>query len=151
MGRILRTYRRCIRLPFGKFIFMRGVEFNAPYFRSIRARVIDYREGHVQCRIADRRRVHNHIGTVHAIALCNLAELCGALAVDSITPPHLRWIPQGMTVKYTAKARGAITGTCDISPHTMAPGTVTAPITMRDAAGQIVMTAHIDFHVSAQK
>jgi hypothetical protein len=33
----------------------------------------------------------------------------------------------------------------------MAPGTVTAPITMRDAAGQIVMTAHIDFHVSAQK
>lgn len=151
MSRILRLYQQCTKLPLGKFIFMRGLEFNAPYFKSIRAQVLDYRVGYTRFRVRDRRGVHNHIGTVHAIALCNLAEMCGALAVDSVMPEHLRWIPQGMTVKYVAKASGDITGTCELPSTDAQPGVITAPVVMRDPAGQTVMTAAIEFYVSAKK
>lgn len=47
-------------------------------------------EGHIN----DRRAVHNHLGTVHAIALCNLAELVMGLLVDAATPADMRWIPR---------------------------------------------------------
>ena len=48
--------------------------------------------------------MHNHIGTVHAIALCNgLEAAMGALAEATI-PSDKRWIPKGMEVAYTAKA-----------------------------------------------
>ena len=59
--------------------------------------------------IPKRRRVHNHIGTVHAIALCNgLEAAMGALAEVTI-PSDKRWIPKGMEVTYTAKASSDIT------------------------------------------
>jgi hypothetical protein len=53
-------------------------------------------------------RVQNHIGTVHAIALCNLAELCAGLVTDVSIPRDMRWIPQDMTVRYLRKAKGRI-------------------------------------------
>ena len=59
--------------------------------------------------IPKRRSVTNHIGTVHAIALCNgLEAAMGALAEVTI-PKDKRWIPKGMEVAYTAKATSDIT------------------------------------------
>ena len=53
--------------------------------------------------------MHNHLGTVHAIALCNgLEAAMGALAEATI-PSDKRWIPQGMEVTYTAKATSNVT------------------------------------------
>ena len=53
----------------------------------------------------NRKAVHNHIGTVHAIAMCNLAELVGGVMTDAtIDHKSHRWIPKGMTVQYLAKA-----------------------------------------------
>lgn len=52
----------------------------------------------------DRRRVHNHIGTIHAIAVCNgLEAAMGALA-EATVPPGMRWLPKRMEVDYLAKA-----------------------------------------------
>jgi acyl-coenzyme A thioesterase PaaI-like protein len=56
----------------------------------------------------DRRRVHNHIGTVHAIALCNLAELSAGVMAEVTMPAGIRWIPKGMTVEYLSKATGSM-------------------------------------------
>jgi hypothetical protein len=59
--------------------------------------------------VPNRRGNHNHIGTVHAIALCNGLEMAmGALAEVTI-PATKRWIPKGMEVSYTAKATSDIT------------------------------------------
>ena len=59
--------------------------------------------------IPKRRGVQNHIGTVHAIALCNgLEAAMGALAEVTI-PADKRWIPMGMDISYTAKATSDIT------------------------------------------
>ncbi|UDY24133.1 hotdog fold domain-containing protein [Nocardioides sp. Kera G14] len=81
----------------------------APYFGSIHATMTVLEPNHAELVIPDKRRVHNHIGTVHAIALCNGLEMAmGALAEVTI-PRTKRWIPKGMTVSYTAKAVGDIT------------------------------------------
>lgn len=81
----------------------------APYFASVRPRFTVIEPNHVELVIRKRRRVHNHLGTVHAIALCNgLEAAMGALAEATI-PPDKRWIPKGMEVGYTAKATSDVT------------------------------------------
>ena len=54
--------------------------------------------------------MHNHLGTVHAIALCNLAELSAGVMTDAAIPPDMRWIPKGMSVDYLKKAVGTLHG-----------------------------------------
>ena len=60
--------------------------------------------------------MHNHIGTVHAIALCNgLEAAMGALA-EATVPAEKRWIPRGMEVAYTARATSDITCIAETDP-----------------------------------
>src|SRR5690606_19125077 len=73
-SQVLRLYRRLEHRPFGKWLFSRLVCHKAPYFAGIAPRIVDLRPGRGEATIAHRRRVTNHLGTVHAIALCNLAE-----------------------------------------------------------------------------
>jgi acyl-coenzyme A thioesterase PaaI-like protein len=106
---VLTLWRNLRRLPAGERAFSFAVGRRAPYFATIRPRFTVVEPNHVELVIPDRRTVHNHIGTVHAIALCNgLEAAMGALAEASI-PRDRRWIPKGMEVTYTAKATGDIT------------------------------------------
>ena len=105
MPPILRLYRRVTRLPLGDRIFSFAFARKAPYFATIRPRFTVLEPNHVELVIPKRRAVHNHIGTVHAIALCNgLEAAMGALAEATI-PPHKRWIPKGMEVAYSGQGR----------------------------------------------
>ena len=109
MPSVLSLWNTARKLPLGDRVFSRAFAFKAPYFATIRPRFTVIEPDHAELAIPDRRRVHNHLGTVHAIALCNgLEAAMGALAEATI-PPHKRWIPQGMEVAYTAKAKGDIT------------------------------------------
>jgi len=103
-------YEKSHRIPFvGDRIFSFAFAQAAPYFWSIRPRFTRIEANHAELVIPKRRGVHNHIGTVHAIALCNgLEAAMGALAEASI-PSDKRWIPKGMEVSYTAKATSDIT------------------------------------------
>ncbi len=103
---LLNLYRRMQRWPAGSWLFSRAVCVKAPYFASIAPRITLLEPGRCEGRIAHRRKVTNHIGTVHAIALCNLAELTAGLMVDASLPKGMRWIPKGMEVQYLAKATG---------------------------------------------
>lgn len=105
---VLSLYRRITRWPAGHWVFSRAVCFKAPYFSSIRPRIELLEPGRCVATLRHRRAVTNHIGTVHAIALCNLAELTGGLAIDTALPPSMRWIPKGMTVEYLHKAIGTM-------------------------------------------
>jgi acyl-coenzyme A thioesterase PaaI-like protein len=101
-------YRKIVRWPLGDWLFSRAVCFKAPYFATISPRITRLENGRCEATIADRRKVHNHIGTVHAIALCNLAELCAGVMTDASLPKGMRWIPKGMTVQYLKKATGSL-------------------------------------------
>lgn len=157
MGEFLRIYERLRRFPGGRWLFGRGVGWRAPYFSSIRPYVAEYCPGYAEVQINDRFRTRNHIGTIHAIALCNLAELCAGLVMDSITSSPLRWIPKGMQVRYLRKARGRVTARCQfgetlpkvdrVTPTDFIES-VTLEVEIQDLSGQQVCIAHIEFHLS---
>lgn len=83
------------RWPGGHWLFSRAVCLKAPYFASIAPRIENLAPHRYEASLRHRRRVSNHIGTVHAIALCNLAELSRAddrrqpAAVDALDPQGL--------------------------------------------------------------
>ncbi|WP_233843716.1 hotdog fold domain-containing protein [Dyella sp. 2HG41-7] len=105
---LLSLYQRITTWPAGHWLFSRAVCLRAPYFATIAPRFVALEPGRCEVRIADRRRVHNHLGTVHAIALCNLAELSAGVMAEATMPPGARWIPKGMTVEYLSKAVGTM-------------------------------------------
>ena len=109
MPTVLDLWKTTTALPGGKRLFSIAFAQKAPYFATIRPRFTELRPNYAALVIPKRRRVHNHIGTVHAIALCNgLEAAMGALAEATI-PRDKRWIPKGMEVAYTAKADSDIT------------------------------------------
>ena len=67
----------------------------APYFASIAPQFVELRPGYAEVTFPKRREVLNHIGTVHAIALCNAAELAAGTMTDVSIPKGRRWIPRG--------------------------------------------------------
>ncbi|NJN45592.1 MAG: DUF4442 domain-containing protein [Candidatus Competibacteraceae bacterium] len=90
--------------PGGKWAFSRLICLKAPYFGSIKPLFVELRPEYSEVHIKKRRAVLNHIGTVHAIAMCNMAELAAGVMTDVTIPPTHRWIPKGMTVRYLEKA-----------------------------------------------
>src|SRR4051812_22626770 len=97
-------WRRLSAMPGGKWIFSRLVCWRAPYFASIHPRFEELRSGYCEVHIKKRRAVLNHIGTVHAIAICNMAELAAGTMMEVTLPASQRWIPKGMTTEYLKKA-----------------------------------------------
>jgi acyl-coenzyme A thioesterase PaaI-like protein len=116
MPSVLSLYRHVSRLPRGDRLFSFLFSQKAPYFATVRPRFVTLRPDYAELVVPKRRRVHNHLGTVHAIAICNgLEAAMGALAEATI-PPGKRWIPKGMDVRYTAKAVSDITCIAETDP-----------------------------------
>ncbi|MEZ5095553.1 MAG: hotdog fold domain-containing protein [Nocardioides sp.] len=117
--------------PQGPRLFSFAFARKAPYFASIRPRFTVVEANHAELVIPNRRRVHNHLGTVHAIALCNgLEAVMGALAEVTI-PRGKRWIPKGMEVSYTAKADSDITCIAETDPAQWASDEPDLPVRVR--------------------
>ena len=107
--KLLPLYRQVTRLPRGDRIFSRLFSLKAPYFATVSPQFVALRPNYAELTIRKRRKVHNHIKTVHVIAICNgLEAAMGALA-EATVPSTKRWIPKGMEVSYTAKATSDIT------------------------------------------
>jgi acyl-coenzyme A thioesterase PaaI-like protein len=151
MSGTLTLYERFKRFPLGNILFSRALSFRAPYFSTIHPYVTDLRSGYCRVEIKDRRSIRNHLGSVHAGALCTLSELTGGLAVEATLPFSLRWIPKEMTVQYIKKAKGKLVGKCSIDPSVLVPGDVKVPLEIKDGTEDTVMNAVIVFYISERK
>ena len=150
MPRVLDLWNTTSRLPQGRRVFSTIFARKAPYFASIHPRFTELRPNHAALVIRKRRSVHNHIGTVHAIALCNgLEAAMGALAEVSI-PAHKRWIPQGMDVAYTAKADSDITCIAETDPEQWSGDDPDVGVRVRGVRtdGTVVIEGTIHLHVT---
>lgn len=146
----LALWQRLSSKPGGRWLFTQGVCRRAPYFSTIRPRVQALDTGRCVVSSRKRRSVENHIGTFHAIAMCNMAELAGGLAAEATVPVSHRWIPQGMEVDYLAKAETDLTATCVIDPPSQWEDrqTLLTPVDVSDAEGDVVFRARIRMYVS---
>lgn len=145
-GNPLRSaWDRLSRFPGGRTVFSRLVGRMAPYTGSVGAKVLTLRVGHAQVEMRDRPAVRNHLRSVHAVALANLCELTGNLALAYSLPDDARFIVAGMRLEYVKKARGTITGTSDCPvPPTSERKNWEVPVVLRDAAGDVVVRAWLD-------
>ena len=131
MPDVLGLYRRLSPLPGGTILFSRAFSAMAPYFGTVRPVFTTLEPNLAVLRIKKRRAVHNHIKTVHVIAICNgLEAAMGALA-EATVPRHKRWIPQGMEVSYTAKASTDITCTAETDPDAWTGDDPNVPVRVR--------------------
>src|SRR3954463_11170190 len=97
-------WRRFADRPLGKRLFSAAVVARAPYFGTILPTVETMVPGRCVVRAPNWWGVHNHIGTFHAIAACNLAEITMGMLAEATVPSSHRWIPKAMNVAYLAKA-----------------------------------------------
>ncbi len=140
---IVRTlWDRLSPLPGGRVVFSRAIGRVAPYTGTVRARVVELRDGYAKVVMADRRAVRNHLACIHAIALCNLAEVTGNIAVAYTLPDDGRFIVAGLSIEYLKKARGTITGTCDCTvPRSAEKREYDVPVLLKNDAGELVARA----------
>jgi uncharacterized protein (TIGR00369 family) len=148
----LAAWKRMESKPLGKMLFSRFVCFKAPYFATISPRFEELRPNFVRVSMRKRRGVTNHIGTVHAIAMCNLAELAAGTMTEVSIPASMRWLPKGMTVEYLKKSKGGVHATATLPEVAEGPGRdVPAAVEIKDDAGEVVCRATITMWVSPRK
>jgi acyl-coenzyme A thioesterase PaaI-like protein len=128
--------------------FSSAISGVAPYFATIDPQFVALRAGHAEVLIRNQRKVHNHIGTVHAIALCNGAELVAGVCTDVSIPEGARWLPVGMQVQYLAKAKTDIRVVTEADGVAWsAAGNVEVPVAAYDTEGTKVMSAVITMNI----
>ena len=152
-NRVLSMWGRMSGWPGGKGLFSRVICWKAPYFGSIRPRFQSLEPGRSIVTMNKRRAVTNHIGTVHAIAMCNLAEIAAGTMTEATVPRSHRWIPKGMTVEYLRKAETDLTASARIEPIPEFNGSFALPVEVDlvDSRQETVFRAVIDMWISPRK
>jgi acyl-coenzyme A thioesterase PaaI-like protein len=149
MPRAIDTWNRLKGNAAGRWLFSLIVCWRAPYFASIRPLFVHLGEGRVEVRMRKRRRVTNHIGTVHAIAMANLCEVAAGTMMEALLDASMRWIPRGMTIRYLAKANTSVVAKA-VMPEVV-PGNVQDAIVnvqVFDSQGVEVVQAGITMYLS---
>lgn len=147
-------WQRLSAIPFGRSIFSAGLALRAPYFATVLPSVRTMRPGYAEVRSPKWWGVHNHIGTFHAIAACNLAEAAMGVLAEATVPRTHRWLPRGMTTEYVAKATTGLRAVAELSeiPDFAAePMDLPVPVTVYDKGGKPVVHAVIVIRVSPQR
>ncbi|WP_020588870.1 hotdog fold domain-containing protein [Desulfobacter curvatus] len=147
MNEVLELYKTS-----GNEAFTYLVTEYAPYFKTINPVFNEVRPHYAEASFPNTREVQNHLGTVHAIAMCNAAELVAGTMTEVSISEELRWIPKAMSVKYLAKARTDLRAVADGSNIKLdEEGEVEVPVTVYDTDEQIVFTASITMKISKKR
>lgn len=153
MTSTLKIWETMSSKPGGKWAFTKALCLKAPYFGSISPKFEELRPEFCMVSITKRRSILNHLGTVHAIAMCNMAELAGGTMTEVTVPSTHRWIPNGMTVEYLKKAKTDLIATA--SPESKIDlskaGEYKVNVLVRDTFDEIVFRAVITMWVSPKK
>lgn len=145
---LLKLWDKANRLPAGKKWFSMIFARKAPYFGTIKPLVREVRPNYCEIAFKKRKGVENHIGTVHVIAICNALEMAMGAVAEATIPKHLRWIPRGMELQYTAKATSDIVAIAETSPEDWKPGDLAVRVRAERDDGIVVVEGVIMLYVS---
>jgi acyl-coenzyme A thioesterase PaaI-like protein len=151
-NQVLGMWEKLRGVPGGTRVFSVVFAWRAPYFRSVRPRFVQVSPNYASLVLPKRRAVQNHIGTVHAIAVCNgLEAAMGALA-EATVPDGKRWLPKGMQVEYLAKSTSDLTCSAETDPEAWTAGPdVPVHVKATRTDGTVVVQGTINLWVTDKK
>jgi acyl-coenzyme A thioesterase PaaI-like protein len=142
-------WQRLRKVPGGPRIFDRLLGAAIPYTGALGAHVEILEAGFARVRLDERRGVRNHLRSIHAVALCNLAELTGNLALAFALPDDSRFIVTKLAIEYKKKARGGIVAECRCDPpRSSERQEYELHVALSDASGALVSSAVLTTLVS---
>jgi len=151
-GAIRAQWRQWSGRPGGKAIFSWLLGRMVPYSGTIGARVEELRDGYARVTLRDRRVVRNHLRSIHAIALMNLAELATGLALNYGMRADARSILKGLSIEFTKKARGTLTAEATAPVlESNAERELTVRTDIRDQDGDVVAAAEARWLIGPRK
>lgn len=119
-----------------------------PYTGSVRPRVEVLEPGYARISIRQRRRLEQHLGSIHAIALANVAEFASGAAMSVSLPPGYRGIVTRLTMDYLKKARGVVTAEARTAlPDLSSEAEHDFVADVRDEAGDVVARATVTWRL----
>jgi len=138
-ARLFALWRRLEPIPGGRWVFMRLFASAVPYSGALGAQIVHLEPGRARVELPDRRRVRNHLRSIHAVAQANLAEMATGLALNSALPEGTRAILVRLSIDYVKKARGRLTAESNCSlPAIDEDVDVTVSGELRDPTGEAV-------------
>lgn len=142
-NRALVLYKKMLKWPFGKKIFSIYASRMAPYFSSVHPLIEDLKPGYCEVFIRKRKKLQNHIGTVHVIAIANGLEMAMGFLAEASIPKHLRWIPKGMDLEYVGKAGSDIRCFAKLEPNEWNVGDLPIAVEALDKDDNVVVKGKI--------
>jgi acyl-coenzyme A thioesterase PaaI-like protein len=133
----------------GRGAFSLAFALKAPYFLTIAPTVLELRPNFAKIKVRKWWGVHNHIGTVHAIAVANGLEMAMGALAEATIPPHLRWIPKGMQLEYLAMSTSTLVAIAETdSTDWEQAGEVDVRVRAEREDGTVVVRGTIRLHTS---
>lgn len=143
-NRMTRTLDRLSFLPESLRwrVFSLAFGREVPFVATGGLRIERLTESEAVISLANRRRVQNHVGGIHAAAVALLAETASGLLVGRNLPDGALPLMSSLRLDYTTRASGGLRAVASLSAADIAAlrndrkGRVSVPVTLTDAAGK---------------
>ncbi|MGH8277981.1 MAG: DUF4442 domain-containing protein [Gammaproteobacteria bacterium] len=114
---------------------------NVPFMHTVRLQFKDLSEERAVLYLRNRRRVQNHIGSVHAAAVALIAETASGTLLTMNLPADRVPLLKSMQIDYTRRAKGDLLAEARLDAaarkrvRTEPKGDLVVPVTVSDESG----------------